>query len=81
MEALSLKTIALKLKRDLMGTLQNIVTRFPQPLPQPSPLTQPISTHTNILEHQMSIQLETWESMITESKALAKYVSSNTKGK
>ena len=75
MEGSSLKTIALELKKNLMGTLETNATQSPQPQTQPSPLTQPSSTHTRLMEHQMEIQLETSEIMITLSKALAKDIS------
>ena len=74
MEGSILKTIALKLTKDLMGTLQTNVTQIPQPQPQPSPSTQPIPVHTRLMEHQMEIQLETCKTMIPASKALAQYV-------
>ena len=80
MEGSSLKSIALKLKKDLTGTLQTNDTWLPQPQPQPSPPIQLISSHTSLMEHQITIQLETCERMITASKSLAQYVSSNTKG-
>ena len=80
MEGSSLKDIALELKNNLMGTLETNVTKYPQPQPQPSTLTQPSSSHTRIMKHQTAIQLETCESMITASKALAQYVSENMKG-
>ena len=81
MEGSSLKDIALELKNNLMGTLETNVTKYPQPQPQPSTLTQPSSSHTRIMKHQTAIQLETCESMITASKALAQDVSENTKGR
>ena len=79
MEGSSLKTIALDLKNNLMGKLETNVTQYPQPQPQPSLSTQPSSAHTRRMEHQTEIQFETCESMITASKALAQYVSENTK--
>ena len=63
-----------------METLETNVTQYPHPQTQPSPYTQPSSEHTRLMEHQMEIQLETCEIMITASKALDQYVSANTKG-
>ena len=80
MEGSSLKTIALKLKKDLIGTLQTNVTQFPQPQPQPSPSTQPRSTHSRLMWNQMEIQLETCKIMITASKSLAQDFLENKKG-
>ena len=74
MEGLSLKTIALEIKKYLMGTLETNVTRYLQPQTQPSTSNQPISSHTRLMEHQMEIQLETCKTMIPASKALAQYV-------
>ena len=79
MEGLSLKTIALELKKNLMGTLEKNVTQSPHPQTQPSPSTQPSSEHTRLMEHQMAIQLETCGIMIIASKELAQDVSANTK--
>ena len=80
MKSLSLKTIKLELKNNLMGILETIFTQSPYPQTQPSPSTQPSSEHTRLMEDQMAIQLETCKHMITASKALAQYVSANTKG-
>ena len=81
MEGSSLKTISLELKKNLMGTLGINVTQSPHPQTQPSPLTQQSSEDTRLMEHQMSIRLETCKSMITASKALAQDISENTKGR
>ena len=80
MEGLSLKTIALELKNNLMGILVTNTTQSPHPQTQSSPSTQPSSEHTKIMEHQMTIQLEIFKITIKASKALAQDVSENTKG-
>ena len=62
-----------------MGKLEKNVTQSLQPQTQQSPLNQPSSTHTRLMEHQMEIHLETWKIMITSSKTLAQDVSKNKK--
>ena len=79
MEGSSLKNIALEIKNKLMGILETNVNRSPHNQTQPLPSTQPSPKHIRLMEHQMEIQLEKRESMITESKALAQYVSANRK--
>ena len=61
-----------------MGTLETNVTQSPHPQTQPSPLTQPSSKHSRLMEHQIAIQLEICESIITAIKSLDQDVSENT---
>ena len=81
MESSSLKSIALGLNTNLIGTLETNVTIYPHPQTQPTPSTQPSSEHTRLMEHQMAIQLETCKIMMAARKALAQDVSSNMKGR
>ena len=53
MEGSILRTTALELKKNLMGTLETNVTQSPHPQTQPSPSTQTSSEHTRLMEHQM----------------------------
>ena len=62
-----------------MGTLETNFIQYSHTQTQLSPYTQPSSEYTRLMEHQMEIQLETCERMITESKSLAQDVSANTK--
>ena len=71
MEGSILKTIALKLTKDLMGTLQTNVTQIPQPQPKTSPSTHQLSVHTRLMETQVEIQMETCKTTITASKEIA----------
>ena len=54
-----LKTIALQLNIDPVGTLQKHFTQILQPQPQLSLSTQPRSVHNRLMKNQMEIQMET----------------------